>query len=71
MPEVEGAHEEKPPVSLLVPWAHPSPSALALICKWAYVKVTCSLRSKISVVFASREITLTKYIVKNINIYST
>jgi len=30
-----------------------------------------SLRPKISVVFASREITLTKYIVKNINIYNT
>ena len=30
-----------------------------------------SLRPKISVLCASREITLTKYIVKNINIYST
>ena len=32
---------------------------------------TYSLRPKISVVFAFREITLTKYIVKNINIYNT
>ena len=30
-----------------------------------------SLRPKISVVFASQEITLTKYIIKNINIYNT
>jgi hypothetical protein len=32
---------------------------------------TYSLRPKVSVVCASQEITLTKYIVKNINIYST
>ena len=30
-----------------------------------------SLRPKVSIICASEEITLTKYIVKNINIYST
>jgi len=40
------------------------------VVDWKYTTIY-SLRPKISVVFVSRETTLTKYILQNINIYGT
>jgi hypothetical protein len=46
-------------------WSRWTPTDCNVCLVWS-----CSLRPKITVVIASWEITLTKYILKNINIYS-